>query len=154
MEGTIRTWFANKGRRRRKMSYLLACHIPGCYIFFFQIYHSLCDVTTHTPPHWHKSPPHPPLKFPMHARQRMQWAFVRRAWSRGWFLEALLKAITIGVESTHDNWFAGSKWETTTNRMGGGGGRRKEEEEKKNNCLDWHPVTVINFTNRPVWRSV
>lgn len=34
--------------------------------------------------------------------------------------EALLKAITIEVESTHDNWFAGSKWETTTNSAGGG----------------------------------
>lgn len=41
--------------------------------------------------------------------------------------EALLKAITIGVESTHDNWFAGSKWETTTNSVGGGGDEKKKQ---------------------------
>lgn len=28
--------------------------------------------------------------------------------------------------------------------------REKEREGKKNSSLDWHPVTVINFTNRPV----
>lgn len=65
--------------------------------------------------------------------------------------EALLKAITIGVESTHDNWFAGFKWETTTNSVGGG---RRKGGKKRKSSLDWHPVTVINFTNRPVWRSV
>ena len=74
-------------------------------------------------------------KFPMHGRQRAQWAFVQRPWSRGWFFffffEALLKAITIGVESTHDNWFAGSKWETTTNSVGGGAGKRRREKKKK-----------------------
>lgn len=26
----------------------------------------------------------------------------------------------------------------------------RERKKKKNSSLDWHPVTVINFTNRPV----
>lgn len=63
-------------------------------------------------------------KFPMHGRQRAMSICAETMKQRVifFFFEALLKAITIGVESTHDNWFAGSKWETTTNSVGGGAG--------------------------------
>lgn len=44
--------------------------------------------------------------FPHAWQTATQWAFVQRPWSR--------------VKSTHDNWFTGSKWETTTNSVGRG----------------------------------
>lgn len=72
-------------------------------------------------------------KFPMHGRQRAMSICAETMKQRVifFFFEALLKAITIGVESTHDNWFAGSKWETTTNSVGGGAGKRRREKKKK-----------------------
>lgn len=47
----------------------------------------------------------------MHGRQRAMSICAETMKQRVifFFFEALLKAITIGVESTHDNWFAGSK---------------------------------------------
>lgn len=98
-----------------------------------------------THPHQDKSPPTLQIS---HAHQtESAMSICAETMKQRVIFEALLKAITIGVESTHDNWFAGSKWETTTNSVGGGG-------DEKKNSMDWHPVTVINFPNRPVWRSV
>lgn len=37
-----------------------------------------------------------------------------------------------------------------TVQVGGAVGGWEKEREKKKSSLDWHPVTVINFTNRPV----
>lgn len=83
-------------------------------------------MSWHTYPYQHKSPP--PFKI-SHARQTENaMSICAETMKQRVIFEALLKAITIGVESTHDNWFAGSKWETTTNSVGGGGGRGKKKK--------------------------
>lgn len=59
--------------------------------------------------HLHKSPPQLSVKdFPCKADRERDEHLCRDHEAEGDF-EALLKAITIRVESTHDNWFAGSK---------------------------------------------
>ena len=106
--------------------------MPPCHMLLY-------DVTTRIQRH-RKSPP-PPRKqykntnFPCTADRERNEHLCRDHEAEGdfffFFFEALLKAITIGVESTHDNWFAGSKWETTTNSVGGGAGKRRREKKKK-----------------------
>lgn len=63
----------------------------------FQIHHS---PNTNR---WHL------LKFPVHTDRSVNAMSICAKSVIFFFFEALLKAITIGVESTHDNWFAGSK---------------------------------------------
>lgn len=98
------------------------CHM-AVFFFFLKIYLSLSHVMTH------KSTPLPKISHARQAECGERLCTEHRA--EGDFFEALLKAITIQVESTHDNWFTGSKWETITDRVGGGSGFRAYQRGKR-----------------------
>lgn len=102
------------GRRNDKKNDLMRKKRGGkrCFVSTFHITHSACSVLSHishiTHTDTHTNHLHP-LKI-SHAHQAENaMSICAESMKQRVIFEALLKAITIGVESTHDNWFASSK---------------------------------------------